>query len=246
MKYPFLILILLNSFIFANQITAGKYCVLDGATKKIVKEKDSLKSHPPASTVKLLTAMVVIDKVAKLDQNFFVSSKAENIAPIKINLMYGEEMSCKDLLTALLVKSANDVAIVLAEGVSKSEKDFALLINEKANKIGCKNSFFTNPHGLPSTKQTSCAYDMALIALEASKYPLIKEILAIKKVEIKTSKGRIITLQNSNVLLNKTNPIYGKTGWTNKARNNFAGFAIISDKVVSVCEIGRASCRERV
>ena len=242
------VLILLQSgIVFAERSLS--YCVIDAKTRKIVKEKDALHPRPPASTLKLLTAMVVLDN-AKLDQLFTASSRAESSPPTKIDVKAGEQMSCRDLLVCLLVKSANDAAVVLAEGVAQSESKFAELMNKKAALLGCKKSDFVNASGLPADGQQSCAYDLALIASESLKYPVIKEMLTIKQATLQTSQGRKITIKSHNKMLwRKKNLIYGKTGWTIKSANTFAGFTEISENVLCLSvlgEIGRASCRESV
>lgn len=221
----------------AETFLSASFCVLDGSNKEVLKAKEHLQPRAPASTVKLLTAMVVLDHVA-LDRQFAVSERATQVEPTKIYLAAGEQMSCQDLLIALLIKSANDCATVLAEGVAQSEAAFIAKMNEKAQAIGCRHSRFASPHGLPSKGEVSCAYDLALIALAASRYPVIVEILKLKEATLTTAAGRTIAVKSHNRLLDNKNPVYGKTGYTRSAANTFAGFVQMGGRVQAVAVMG--------
>jgi D-alanyl-D-alanine carboxypeptidase len=225
------------SFAAADLFLSASFCVLDGNTRQVLKSKEHLQPRAPASTVKLLTAIVVLDN-SRLDQKFSVSEHATQVAPSKIYVAAGEEMSCRDLLIALLLKSANDCASVLAEGVAQSETEFVAQMNAKAKAIGCRYSRFATPHGLPHQGEVSCAYDLALIALEASRYPVIQEILKLKEASLTTTSGRNIQVKSHNRLLEQNSPVYGKTGYTKAAANTFAGFIEVSGHIQAVAIMG--------
>lgn len=210
------------------------YFVWEVGSNKILKEQKPLMALPPASPIKLLTAMIVLEN-SPLDRMFVVSETVKQIPPIKLGLEPGDSMSCEDLLHALLIKSANDVAVILAEGVSQNQKDFMDLMNKKAKELGCKNSFFCNPNGLPDAKQYSCAYDLSLIAANAYRYTAIQKILACSKASIKSAKGKTFNLKNKNKFLGR---IYGKTGYTDKSQNTFAGVFIQGEKILAFSVIG--------
>ncbi len=230
-------LIFLSCMAAEPSLGCQAYCVIDATSQTMLKSKSHLEKMPPASTIKLLTAIVVLDSKMPLDRMLTVSKQATLVEATHLSLKEGDQLSCRDLLLAILVQSANDAAIVLAEGVAGSVEKFAELMNQKATQIGCQNSFFVNPNGLPSnppSKQYSCAYDLALIAYTASTFPVIREMLAMPKATIQMP-GRTITLKTHNELLK--NPkwlILGKTGYTKSSLNTFAGFVEINGKLLVI------------
>ena len=118
---------------------------------------------PPASTTKVMTALLVLENLS-LDQVVKVNHSI-HVQPTNINLRAGEQFTVRDLLFALLMKSANDASIVLAEAVSGSESQFVALMNQRSRELGCQNTRFANSNGLPTRRGTqyTSAYDMYLI-----------------------------------------------------------------------------------
>ncbi|HRU51432.1 MAG TPA: peptidoglycan-binding protein [Planctomycetota bacterium] len=227
--------------IFSQEnIASHSYCVLNITKQEIVSHKNSLQQLPPASTVKLLTAMVVLDNKF-WNQEFVTSPKAVAVEPTKLGLENGDKMIVKDLLHALLLKSANDVAIILAEGVAGSVETFAQLMNEKAKQLGCQQSNFVTPNGLPAKNQYSCAYDLAVIAANASCYSQIREILNCPSTYITSSSGKKYYIKTGNKLSIGKYPVYGKTGWTTRAGNTFCGFTTINNEhfAIAVLKVPR-------
>ncbi|NUM34896.1 MAG: peptidoglycan-binding protein [Candidatus Brocadiae bacterium] len=222
------------SIVVSQEITAKAYLVWDVTENKILKEKDPLVSLPPASTIKLLTAMVVLDHAA-LDKSFVVSENATKVEPKKLGIGAGDSMRCEDLLMALFLNSANDVAVILAEGVAQNQKNFADLMNKKAKELGCKNSFFCNPNGLPDKNQYSCACDLAILAYAAYQYEPLKKILATRKASVKSTQGKTYNLYTQNKF---SENIYGKTGYTDKSQNTFAGIMVKGDKLIAFSILG--------
>jgi serine-type D-Ala-D-Ala carboxypeptidase (penicillin-binding protein 5/6) len=181
----------------------------------------------PASTVKIITALVVLDRLS-LDQFVTVSKKATYPQPTKIYVKSGEKYRVRDLLYAILIRSANDASVVLAEAVAGSEAKFVKLMNEKARKIGCRSTRFANPHGLPTSLKTqySTAYDMYLIFRAALKYPFFVSAIKMSRRMIYSQAGRKITLRSNNKILsfNWKRKLYGKTGYTRMAGACFVGY----------------------
>ncbi len=174
----------------------------------------------PASTVKLVTAMVVIDSLDPAIK-VKISKNAGKVRSIQPRLHADEEMTVSDLLHLALMKSINSAAVALAEATAGSEQDFVVMMNRKAKEIGTNNTLFANASGLPKGTQYTTASDLALILKAALSYPLIREILGTKAYLIRTTGGRDIILENSNDLLWQTNMIGGKTGYTGNARHCF-------------------------
>ncbi len=175
----------------------------------------------PASTVKLITAMVAIDNLSP-DTQVTISKNAARVRSIKPRLQADDEMTVSDLLHIALMKSINSAAVALAEATAGSEEDFVALMNLKAKEIGANNTLFSNASGLPKAGQYTTANDLTLILKAALSYPLIREILGKKEYVVMTSAGRTIFLENTdNLLWQRDNIIGGKTGYTGTARHCF-------------------------
>jgi len=175
----------------------------------------------PASTVKLVTAMVVIDRLSP-ETTVTISKNAAKVRTIQPKLRQHEVLTVSDLLHLALIKSINSAAVALAEAAADSEQDFVVLMNKKAKEIGVSNTLFANASGLPKGVQYTTATDLALIMKAALSYPLIKEILGKRMCFIRTAGGRDIFVETSNELLWQTgNVIGGKTGYTGNARHCF-------------------------
>ena len=147
-------------------ISSGAGLLIERSSDRILFEKNAYEIMYPASTTKILTAIVVLEN-AELDELATVSKNALETIPngyVTCNLQIGEELSVKDLMYALMVKSANDAAVVLAEHVGGSVEGFADMMNQKAKEIGCKNTHFVNPNGIHDENHYTTAYDLYLMA----------------------------------------------------------------------------------
>jgi D-alanyl-D-alanine carboxypeptidase (penicillin-binding protein 5/6) len=183
----------------------------------------------PASTVKLVTAMVVIDRINP-EHMVKISRSAGKVRSIQPRLHADEELTVSDLMHLALIKSVNSAAVALAEATAGSERDFVALMNRKAREIGAHDTLFANASGLPHGVQYTTARDLALILKAALEYPMIREILGKKECLIRTNGGREIFIENSNDLLwMQGNMIGGKTGYTGNARHCFV-YAINTGK----------------
>ena len=161
-------LILFSNLAFASEPEVASYAAIlvEASTGKIIYEKNAYEKMYPASTTKVLTAILTLEN-CNLEDTATVSRNAIYSLPtgyVNANLVEGEEMPIKDLMYALMVKSANDAAIVLAEHIGGSVEGFADMMNEKAKEIGCKNTHFVNPNGIHNDNHYSTAYDLYLMA----------------------------------------------------------------------------------
>jgi len=226
-----LVLLNLTATAFAvpqNKIPAKAAVVMDSSGTVLYAKYPDAKLEP-ASTVKLITAMVVIDKL-RPETRVKISKRAGKVRSIQPRLHPDEELSVSDLLHLALMKSVNSAAVALAEAAGGTEQEFVALMNQKAREIGASNTLFSNASGLPKGVQYTTVSDLALIMRTALTYPLIKEILGTKAWLVRTSDGRDIFFENSNNLLwQKENVIGGKTGYTGNARHCFV-CAINTDK----------------
>lgn len=204
-----------KSVIFSNS-TKGKRLYGKQVNKKVL----------PASTVKIMTALLALERLP-LDQYVTVSQQATYVQPSKLNLAPGERYKVKDLVHAVLLSSANDASIVLAEAVAGSEEKFVAMMNQRARQLGARNTKFANSHGLPSGKQVqhTTAYDMYLMFRQALKHSFFREAIKRKYKTIYSRDGRKLTLKSHNKILfsDWKEKIYGKTGYTRAAGTCFIG-----------------------
>ena len=222
-------------------LSATSAILLDSQTNRVIYSKSPNLKRAPASTTKILTAMVVKENIS-LDKVVSISSRVENVEPTKIFLKGGEKFYVRDLVRAILIKSANDAAEALAIAVSGSRAGFAKLMNQKVKDLGARRSRFVNPNGLPAKNQYSTVSDMVKIMKAANKYPFIGTTLKIKGITIKSLGGRSVFLKNHNKMLWKSaREVIGKTGWTRKAKHCFLGSISAPTKKVLVAMLGSKS-----
>lgn len=211
------------AFSFSAKAIPAKACIVMDDNDSVLYAKNPSAKLPPASTVKLMTAMVALDRLDPATK-VCVSSNAARIRSVKPKLFANDELTVEDLLHLALMKSINSAAVALAEQAAGSEDDFVELMNQKANEIGACDTHFVTASGLPKGKQYTTARDLTIILKKALTYPLIKEILGKKEWLIKTAAGKELYLGNTDYLLWSTsNMVGGKTGFTNSARHCFVG-----------------------
>lgn len=157
------------------QCSSETAVLMDLKTGQVLFEKDSGKKMFPASTTKILTTLVALKK-GNLNDNVVVSYNAASTDGSAVGLQEDEILKLEDLLYAVMLSSANDAAIAVAEHIGGSVEGFARLMNEEARSIGAKNSNFVTPHGLHAPNHYTTASDMALIAKEAMKNSFFKRL----------------------------------------------------------------------
>ena len=191
--------------------------LVDVRSGRVLYNKNSREPRAVASTQKLLTALIVAEDgdLAKL---VTIMPQDTAVSPTKLYLKPGQKYSRQELLNALLVKSANDVACALARDNAGSIEQFAVKMNARAREMGASASNFINPNGLPVEGQHSTARDMAIIARNAYNNMVIRRIVATKSFEFRFADGRVRELVNTNRVL-RTVPFCNgmKTGYTDAA-----------------------------
>lgn len=199
----------------APQISAGRVIVINPDTDEVLYEKESTKRGPIASTQKLLTALLIVE-TGNLDQIVTVELSDTQCAPVRFGLNEGDKYSRRQLLTALMVKSSNDIAQALARDNAGSVEDFVKKMNAKAIELGLENSFFVNPHGLPDEQeQFSTAADLSIIAKTADQQPEIRAIIKLQTYKFVRNDGKVVELSNTNRVLRTCGYCDGmKTGYT--------------------------------
>jgi D-alanyl-D-alanine carboxypeptidase (penicillin-binding protein 5/6) len=167
---------------------------------------------PPASTVKIMTALVTLQR-ADLDDVVQVSARAAGTQGSRMGLTQGERLTVEDLLYGLLLPSGNDAAVALAEHVAGDEEAFVGLMNDTAAVLGMQSTHFTSPHGLGDPGETISARDLVSVTKAALAYPLFSEIVATPASDVAGHK-----LANTNQLLTTLEGADGiKTGTTDEA-----------------------------
>ena len=200
----------------------------------------------PASTTKVLTALLVLENIP-LDKYVTVSEHATQVPQTKLGLRPGESYRVRDLLYGLILKSANDAAVALAEAVAGSEGKFVEMMNARARQIGALHSHFANPHGLPSQgPQFTTASDMALIFTQALKNDFFRQAITFKYLVIYSKAGHRFFLKSHNrsLFLNWKQHVFGKTGYTIEAQSCFVGY-IPKGKSNDILVIAVYGCRKR-
>ena len=226
---PFVTLrILLAIFLCVSPVLArdagpdvfGKSAILfDANTGEVLFKKNDTLRTPIASTQKLLTSLLVV-KAGNLQSDLTVPKEATLQAPTKLYLKEGDHYNRLKLLTALLVKSANDVAYALALDNAGTVEAFAAKMNAEAKRLGAKNSHFENPNGLPvaDNNQYSTARDLACIARAAYRNPTLRDIIDRPLYQFTYASGKTALLTNTNRVLRTYSFCNGmKTGYTDLA-----------------------------
>ncbi len=208
-----LVLLFLVCFSFSNvkanaveepNINAEGSVLIDASTGEVLFGKNENKSFEPASTTKVMTALIALEN-CKLDEIVKVTQDFTSIDGTAIGLLTGDELTMKDLLLGLIMESGNDCANAIAIHISGSIDDFAVLMNKKAKEIGALNTTFKNPSGLPDEGHVTTPHDLALIMREAIKN---KDFVGISEVPyheivMKNNPERKIIVNNKNHMINK-------------------------------------------
>lgn len=222
------------------EISAGAAILIDSSTEKVLYSKNENEKMYPASTTKIMTAILTIEN-CKLDE--VVTVPYEAVASIPSGyaiaaLQPGEQLTVEQVLKVLLVHSANDAANVLAYHVSGSINAFAGLMNSKVDELGLKNTHFLNPSGMHNENHYTTAYDLAILMKYCMKNNTFRSLAGLKYCNIPaTNKYEERVFNTTNELLTKTNSsnyyyqyaIAGKTGYTTEAKNCLVSVANKND-----------------
>ncbi|MDK2820556.1 MAG: hypothetical protein PWP31_521 [Clostridia bacterium] len=205
-------------------ITAPSAVLIESETGQIIYQHRAKEKRPPASTTKIMTAILALE-LGDLEKPVKVSRYAANTEGSSIYLREGEVLKLKDLIKGALMNSGNDATVAIAESIGGSEEGFALLMNRKAKLIGALNTNFKNPHGLTETGHYSSAYDLALMARYAMKNAIFRKIVSTVEDTIPHPEG-VRFLYNTNSLLGNYPGANGvKTGTTVAAGQCLVGSA---------------------
>lgn len=215
----------------APDIAAPSAIVMEADTGAILYEKDIHAQNYPASITKIMTTLLALEKCS-LSDTITLSYDAHKTEGSHVGFKEGEQLTLEQCLYTIMMASDNQVAYAVAEHVGGTVDNFVALMNQKAASLGCQNTHFSNPHGLPDTNHYTSAYDMALIAKAAYANPTFQTIISTKTYTIPTTNmtAQPISFTNHHKMLVNSTYHYdactgGKTGYTSAARNTLVTYA---------------------
>lgn len=204
----------------AAEVSADSAIVIEASGGTVLYEKNADAPKQIASTTKIMTALVVLENCSP-EELVTIPAECAGVEGSSMYLKAGEKYTVRELLYGMMLHSGNDAAAAVACHVSGSIPEFAKLMNERAEKIGCEDTYFANPHGLDAEGHHSTARDMAKIASEAMNNALFEEIVSTKSITIS---GR--TFRNHNKLLWSYDGAVGiKTGYTKSSGRSLVSCA---------------------
>ena len=217
---------------------AASVLVADARTGRVLYEKNADELRAPASTQKLLTALLVAEE-GNLEKRVRVEKIDTEVEPIVAGFRVGEVYTRRQLLELLMVKSCNDVARTLARDNAGSLEAFADKMNARAAELGMTDSHFVNPNGLTEPGQLSTARDMAKLARAAYQNFTLRSAVAIKTLNFRRANGRVEEFKNTNRVLRGYAPCNGmKTGYTQAAGHCLISSGSANGREVIVVVLG--------
>jgi D-alanyl-D-alanine carboxypeptidase len=230
----------------ASPALANPTLVMDVDSGQVLIASQATANWYPASTTKLMTVYVALHAVrdgrVTMDTPFLVSARAANMPPSKMGFRPGTQVTLDNALKMLMVKSPNDLAITVAEGVSGSVEAFAEEMNQAAARLGLRESHFVNPNGLPDTRQVSSARDLAMIGRALLKeFPEESDIFGIGALQL----GNQIIMGHNGLIGHYPGADGMKTGFTCAAGFNVVASATHGGRRLIAVVLGSPSARER-
>lgn len=222
------------AYVYADEIMlyAKSAVLMDADSGRVLYERNGYEQMAMASTTKIMTLIVTLEN-ANLDDTVAVSAYAASMPDVQLNIREGENYRLGDLVYSLMLESHNDSAVAIAEHVGGSVEGFAVLMNQKAEEIGCKNTYYITPNGLDATNgdkfHSTTARDLALVMSYCiKKSPQKEKFLEITRTQSYSfsdaSGQRSFSCTNHNAFLGMmTGALSGKTGFTNKAGYCYVG-----------------------
>ncbi len=216
-------------------VSADGVVIMDGQTGQVLYSKNPNTPYPPASTTKIMTALLTLENCS-LDDKVTVSKNAASVDPSssRAGLRENEELTIKDLLYGLQFVSGNDCALALAEHVGGSVDNFSEMMNKRAEELGCKNTNFVNPNGLYDDNHRTTAFDLALIMRELVKHPEYSEIATdpvTYSITPSNMQGLVHKVSNENKMVCNSGMYHldgfegGKTGYTIQSLHSYVASA---------------------
>jgi serine-type D-Ala-D-Ala carboxypeptidase (penicillin-binding protein 5/6) len=221
----------------APGIYAQSAIMIDARTGEVIFQKNADARRVPASTQKLLTALLITRR-GNLDAPVTIMPEDTRVEPTKLGLRPGERYTRRALLESIMVKSSNDACAALARDHSGSEAAFVENMNRAAWSLGARSSYFLNSHGLPP-EQYSSARDIARIAFAAYRDPVLRRMMQQRVVYFRHNTGRVTRLEATNKLLERSGAFNGmKTGYTYAAGRCLVSSGRLNGREVILVQLG--------
>ncbi len=205
--------------------------VIEADDGKILFAKNENRKMFPASITKLMTALLLAEKMNKQDILTY-DRRAKEQEANKLDFQVGVTMSVENAMQGMLVFSANDIAYMIGENISGTIAKFARLMNEKASRLGLKNTHFVNSCGLHDNDHYTTARDLGILAREIYQNKWIMNVLGMESAHVKATDGKGMIVYNTNKLLGKNGCIGGKTGYTARAGKCLVAYYKKDNRVV--------------
>jgi D-alanyl-D-alanine carboxypeptidase len=223
------------------------YVVVDASTGQVLLQDEATRPWNPASTTKMMTAFVALRAVkagqAQMDSPLIASARAAGQKPSKLGIRPGQEITLDNALKVMMVKSANDLAVVIAEAIGGSVEGFSSMMNAEARRLGMSESHFVNPHGFHASGHQTSARDLALLSRALlTEFPEYQEYWGIGAVQV----GNRV-LNNTNGLIGRYSGATGmKTGFVCASGFNLVSTASRGGRTLIVVVLGASSGGDRV
>lgn len=214
---------------FPSRLSASGILIIDRASGQLLLAKDAQVPRPIASIAKIMTALLVVEHHA-MEELVTVPPEAQGIGGESIHLQSGQQFTVGDLLSAMLIGSANDAAIALAVHHSASTETFAAAMNTRAMELGLLHTSYQNPVGFDAETQWSTPQDVAWLTMFALRSEEIRRRMGMRGATFRSRTGDTVTVTNTNALLHaESGVIAGKTGTTPGARQCLVSVVAGSD-----------------
>lgn len=230
--------------------SASSVLLMDANTGMVLYEYNGSAIKYPASITKIMTALIVLEHVDDLSERILFSDRAVYTRPIgsHIAMNSGETLTVYEALYGIMLESANDVSLALAEHVAGSVEGFVELMNRRARAIGAHDTYFVNPTGLHAVGHVTTAYDFAIIMREAVRHPMFVDIIGAVRFDIPPTERQpeVRALLNSNHLIRpgphfNESVVGSKTGWTNSSGQTLVTYARQNGRRLIVSVLGGSS-----
>lgn len=245
-----------NSLINENYFPPPQYSspsvvLMEAATGMVLYESNGREMMYPASITKIMTALVVLEQIEDLEERITFSDRSIwgiDRSSSHIAMDVGETLSVYEALYAIMLPSANEVSMALAEHVAGTVEAFVDLMNRRANTIGAHDTYFVNPSGLPGAGHVTTAYDFALIMREAVRHPMFVDIIGARRFDIPPTERQpeVRSLLNTNRLIQpgqyfNQSVVGSKTGWTTAAGHTLVTYGQQDGRRLIVSVLGGTS-----
>lgn len=207
-----------------QRVQAAAILLKDAHTGEILFARDEEGLYPPASTTKLLTALLCYE-MAGLDSVITVTEEDTKVEPSHVPLLAGEKVMSRELIYSLLIGSDNDSAMALGRSAAGSMPEFLEMMNKYAIALGCRHSNFKNPNGLPAEGQVTTAADLMKIFQRVLERPDLRNICVVQQFPLTTAKGTQVVKNHNKLLGRYIGMGPAKTGWTRASQHTYAASA---------------------